>query len=275
MSSVPRTTREPPTTHGRPSNYVDMSMEDLFRKVERQLGIPGVEVSFLKNDPVDIEATITLVTKVFCEREPLTLQLMRWNPNLTRKAWTSFATRVARASALAGFTPVVKVGGAIVGVMLMAPYELPPPPSEAPAGLEPLSDILHKLGLQYSAYAARQNPSPKLLEGVIAAVDEQFQGHRVLSLLLQPTMKKAELLGFTGVLGMTISHSQEILDKLNFETVGEVSYLTHEYKGVRYFADVGPHDAKQAKIQVIDMATFWKTQRDMDVAQTRRRGSKL
>ncbi|KAI0259290.1 hypothetical protein BC834DRAFT_639014 [Gloeopeniophorella convolvens] len=274
MSSVPRTTREPPTTHRDSSNHVDLSMEDLCRKVERQLGIPGAEVSFLKDDPAEIEATITLVTKVFCERDQLTLHLMRRNPILTHKAWTSFTTGVTRASALAGFTPVVKVGGAIVSVVLMAPFELPLPPSEAPAGLEPLYDVFHKLGLQYSAYAARQNPTPKLLEWVIAAVDERFQGHRALSLLPQLAMKKAELAGFTGALGETISHSQVILDKLNFETVGEISYLTHEYDGVRYFADVGPHDVKQAKLQVIDMATFWKAQRDMDVAQ-RRRGSKL
>ncbi|KAI0259288.1 hypothetical protein BC834DRAFT_638992 [Gloeopeniophorella convolvens] len=273
MSALPRPTRELLTTHGDCSNHVDLSMEDLCRKVERQLGIPGAEVSFLKDDPAEIEATVALVASVFCEREPLTLHLMRRNPILTHKAWTSFANSVARPSALAGFTPVLKVGGAIVSVVLMAPYELPPPPSEAPAGLEPMYDVLYKLGLQYSAYAARQNSTPKLLEWVIAAVDERFQGHRALSLLPQLAMKKAELAGFTGALGKTISHSQDILDKLNFETVGEVSYLTHKYDGVRYFADVGPHDVKQAKLQVIDMATFWKAQRDIDIAQ--RGGSKL
>ncbi|KAI0271319.1 hypothetical protein BC834DRAFT_436416 [Gloeopeniophorella convolvens] len=250
-----------------------LSIEELCRKAERQLGIPGAEVSLLTNDPADIKAAVDLAVGVFCEREPLTRQLALRNPALTRESMTTFCTAIAYQGAQTNLSPIVKVGGDVIGVLLATPFEHTPPPSEAPAGIEPLYDVLQKLGVEFDAHVVTRSEKPRFIEWAIGAVDGRFQGFRVLSVIPQLTMKNAQTMGFTDALTKASSHSQNIFSKLGWKTISELSYLTYEYEGERCFADILPHDMKQIKLQVIDMETFWRKQHDYDATQ-RERGSK-
>ncbi|KAI0274600.1 hypothetical protein BC834DRAFT_1029632 [Gloeopeniophorella convolvens] len=248
-----------------------LSVEELCRKAERQLGIPGAEVSLLTDDPADIKATVDLAVGVFCEREPLTRQLALRNPALTHESMTAFFTGIAHQGAQTNLSPIVKVGGDVIGVLLATPFEPPPPPSEAPAGLEPIFDVLHKLGVEFDAYIAIRSEKPRFIEWAICAVDGRFQGSRVLSVIPQLTMKNAQTMGFTDALAKASSHSQDIFNKLGWKTISELAYLTYEYEDERCFADILPHDMKQIKLQVIDMETFWRKQHDYDATQRERR----
>ncbi|KAI0274599.1 hypothetical protein BC834DRAFT_965111 [Gloeopeniophorella convolvens] len=248
-------------------SHADMSMDELCRKVEKQLRIPGVQVGLLKNDPAEIEAAVDLVVKVLCEREPLTRQLAQRNPTLTRESMTIFCTNVAREGAITGLSPVVKVNGTVVSVLLAAPYAPAPPSSQAQAGIEPIYDVLYKLGVEFDAYVAARTDKPKFLEWCIGTVDERFRGYRMLTLTPQLTMKNAQAMGFTDALGKTTSHSQDILDTLGWTTIAELPYLTYEYAGERCFANVEPHERQQAKLQVVNMETFWRTQYEFEAAQ--------
>ncbi|KAI0271284.1 hypothetical protein BC834DRAFT_966796 [Gloeopeniophorella convolvens] len=234
---------------------------------------PPANCHFLTNDPADIAAVAKMLVDVFCQREPMTRQLMRQDPTLTREAMTTLSTELARQCADWGFSPVVKVGGNIISFVLAGPYEPAPPASAAPRGLEPIYDVLHKLSQQFEAYAATRTDRPKFIEWMVSAVDERYQGHQTLILTTQLTMKKANATGFTDIVVKTTSHTQSIAEKHGFKTVGTVSYLTHEYNGKRHFAGVGPHEVKQARVQVSDSDTFWRAQCEIDAAL--QRGAKL
>ncbi|KAI0271282.1 hypothetical protein BC834DRAFT_858630 [Gloeopeniophorella convolvens] len=235
-------------------------MDALCRKIERQLGTPGARVSFLTNDAADIAAIAKLRVDVYCKREPMTRQLVQCHPTLVRESLMALSVETARRHAKQGFSPIVKVNGKLVCFVLMGPYEPPPSPSEAPPGLEPVFDLLSKLTEKFDAYVATRKDQPKFFEFVTCAVDDGFQGRQMLLLITQLAIAKATKMGFTDIVGKAASNSQGIAEKTGLRTIGEVSYLTHEYAGKRHFAHLEPREARQAKVVTMDLQAFRQAQ---------------
>ncbi|KAI0271278.1 hypothetical protein BC834DRAFT_840991 [Gloeopeniophorella convolvens] len=276
MSQFSRATRHLLSRKSSSSPIVPgLSPEELCRAAERQLGISGLTVSFLTNDASDIEAATSLAVKTLSEQEPVTRQVVERNPTLARKGMVTFCTELLRQSLADGFTVIAKVDGDVVGLLLMAPYEPAPPANEAPPGVKPVYDILHRLGDQFDAYVATCKGKQDFVEIIIATIDRRFQGQQVIDSLLRPAVRKAELMGYTHVMTKATSYSQVIAKSLGFTTVGEVLYLTYEFNGERSFANLGPRDVKQAMVQVVGIATLLEPGSSLDVGRKRVIGAKL
>ncbi|KAJ7346231.1 hypothetical protein DFH08DRAFT_870769 [Mycena albidolilacea] len=218
----------------------------------------NAEVAFLSDDAKEIEQCTALVTSTFLEREPLTTALLaggvsaELNPSLH-----AFSKVVVEEAAKGGLTVVVKVHDEVKAVCIVTPYESVHGPSEALPGLEPVFDVLDRLGIAYDKHCAASGGKvrmDKTIDLPLAATAQDFQGKNAAEMAMFLGVMKAKAQGFTHCIAKATSNSAAVLAKNGFELLAEVDYKMYTFQGMKPFEKIP--NFKSAKLMYRSLANF-------------------
>lgn len=212
---------------------LETSPESICALASKSLTFPGATVEILR--PADLERTTNVVISTFLSREPVCRLLRSWHPSAEQSiiAWIRDACTKAADS---GLSVVLKVFGEIAYAQIVLPYE---PKESGDAmdlpGAEPMVDMLDQLSVLYN-----QSPVPtgRTAELVCAATAKEWQGRDFAAVIVQVVAAVAKSRGFDGIMTKASSHSQQILERLGLQAVGEVKYKEYTWKGEKVFGRI-------------------------------------
>ncbi|KAJ7791572.1 hypothetical protein B0H14DRAFT_192451 [Mycena olivaceomarginata] len=239
----------------KPTNAVTQFAQAMAEKL-------NAKVAFLRDDAKDIEQCAAMITNTFLEREPVLSALLAGSGTsgeLTA-SWRAFCKDVVEEAAKGGLSVVVKVHDEVKAVCLVAPYEAYESvhgPGKALPGMEPVFDLLGRLGIAYDKHCAASGGKVRIDKTVdlpLGATAQDFQSKNAAEMAMVLGVMKAKAQGFTHCTATVTSNSAEGLAKNGFEVLAEVDYKTYTFQGMKPLEKIP--NFKSAKLMYRSLADF-------------------
>ncbi len=213
-----------------------------------RIGISGCTAHFLSEATNDLDFVAQLVAQAFVEREPMTNAAYQKSPEQTYEELVEIVRRMIHDPAIHDCSVMLKnSGGRVISAMLHTPYEHRA--YDLPETCDAINSVLHRLSESFDNWLKKRADKPKVLYGLMTAVDPEYAGHALVKHQLDLALYKAKQLGFSEVAGSATSVSQVIFERLGFHVVAEVNYEDYElFKDIYANTYTTRHPIKSAKM---------------------------
>ncbi len=192
-----------------------------------KIGISGCTAHFLSEATNDLDSVARLVAQAFVEREPMVNAIYKEFPQQTYEEMREVITRLVHDPATHDCSVMLKNSeGRVISAMLHTPYEHSA--YEMPKIFAAINSVLDRLSESFDQWLRNRSDKPKIISGLITAVDSDYAGHALVKHQMDLALFRATQLGFTELAASATSVSQVILEHLGLHTIAEIKYDEYE-----------------------------------------------
>jgi aromatic-L-amino-acid decarboxylase len=213
-----------------------------------RIGIKGCTAHFLSEATHELDFVAQLIARAFVEREPMTNVIYQKSSEQSYEEMVEAVRRLVHDPAVQDCSVMLKDGeGRVISAMIHTPYDHNA--FDLPETFAAINSVLNRLSESFDNWLKKREEKPKVLYGLLTAVDPDYTGYALVKHQLDLALFRARQLGYSELAGSVTSVSQVIFERLGLHVVAEINYDDYElFRNVHASTSMTRHPVKSAKM---------------------------